>query len=39
MSKALQKHALAHSPEGMKGECGGIAPLTKAQLKKNSGEY
>ncbi|XP_041708313.1 uncharacterized protein LOC121542825 isoform X1 [Coregonus clupeaformis] len=37
MSKALQKHALAHSLEGMVGEVGGITPLTKAQLKKNSG--
>nr|XP_046169837.1 uncharacterized protein LOC124005032 isoform X2 [Oncorhynchus gorbuscha] len=37
MSKALQKHALAHLPEGMKGDVGGITPPTKAQLKKNSG--
>ncbi|XP_020353332.1 zinc finger protein 576, tandem duplicate 1 [Oncorhynchus kisutch] len=36
MSKALQKHALAHLPEGMKGDVGGITPPTKAQLK-NSG--
>ncbi|XP_021480211.1 uncharacterized protein LOC110538006 isoform X2 [Oncorhynchus mykiss] len=37
MSKALQKHALAHLPEGMKGDVGGITPQMKAQLKKNSG--
>ncbi|XP_071030255.1 uncharacterized protein [Oncorhynchus clarkii lewisi] len=37
MSKALQKHALAHLPEGMKGDVGGITPPMKAQLKKNSG--
>ncbi|XP_064870416.1 oocyte zinc finger protein XlCOF15-like, partial [Oncorhynchus nerka] len=36
MSKALQKHALAHLPEGMKGDVGGITPPMKSQLKKNS---
>ncbi len=36
MSKALQKHMVAHLPEGAEGD--GVDTTAKAQLKKDDGK-